>query len=197
VLNRFREAFKPLLERIAEILARLGLEPHEVSLLGLVLACLSACLFYNAPIQTIYAWYGLLFFAVSALVDALDGALARRLGKVSEKGAFLDSLIDRLVEVIIVFGLLGGMATIYPALLYIATSLIISYTRAKAEALGLEMAGIGFMERAERLIFLMIGILLWILDPSLLDYVLIIISGLNIVTIFQRTYYAIERLGRR
>jgi len=130
-------------------------------------------------------------------VDALDGALARRLGKVSEKGAFLDSLIDRLVEVIIVFGLLGGMATIYPALLYIATSLIISYTRAKAEALGLEMAGIGLMERAERLIFLMIGILLWILDPSLLDYVLIIISGLNIVTIFQRTYYAIERLGRR
>ncbi|HME18575.1 MAG TPA: CDP-alcohol phosphatidyltransferase family protein, partial [Nitrososphaerales archaeon] len=97
----------------------------------------------------------------SGFFDIVDGAVARVTGKVSKKGAFLDSTLDRLAEVAIYLGLLlGGFSTGPIVLLALSFSLLVSYTRAKADALGTSLSGVGIGERSERLLVLALASLL-------------------------------------
>lgn len=85
----------------------------------------------------------------------VDGSVARLTGKVSSKGAFLDSTIDRLTEIAVYVGImLGGEVNPVNVVSALALSMMVSYSRARGEALGVKMAGIGVGERAERILVL-------------------------------------------
>lgn len=130
---------------------------------------------------------GLVLVILAALPDLLDGALAKASGSASQRGAFFDSVIDRVTDAL----LFGGLAWFYAsgasprmALLpfaIMAVSSVISYQRAKAESLGLDAKG-GIMERAERIVLLCVGLLF----PEILTVVLWVMLVLTVVTAGQR-----------
>ncbi|MFX0105127.1 MAG: CDP-alcohol phosphatidyltransferase family protein [Candidatus Hodarchaeota archaeon] len=91
--------------------------------------------------------------------DVFDGEVARRTGKLTKTGAFLDSNLDRLSDAIMIFGLIyGGLINFVLGYFIMFLILMISYIRARAENEGIDMKGVGFMERAERLIIIMVAL---------------------------------------
>jgi CDP-diacylglycerol--glycerol-3-phosphate 3-phosphatidyltransferase len=129
---------------------------------------------------------GLLLIPV-ALLDALDGALARLTGKATRFGAFFDSTLDRFAEIALYLGLLYLYrgSTLETVLIYltITGSLMVSYTRARAEGLGLECK-VGLFTRLERLAVLTLGLLL---EQTLIA--LIILAIFSNLTVLQRVWH--------
>ncbi|SMC24827.1 CDP-diacylglycerol--glycerol-3-phosphate 3-phosphatidyltransferase [Desulfacinum hydrothermale DSM 13146] len=148
-----------LLERyLVPILVKLKLRPNHVSLIGLALSLAAGVAFAFRP------FWGGVFTLLSGLVDTLDGSLARSTGQVKKYGAFLDSVLDRYAELVIYLGIyfyfyrqgsLGHGLTLV-LLLILFGSLMVSYTRARAEGLG-QKCLVGLLQRGERVILLGIG----------------------------------------
>ena len=182
----FDGRFKPQIERyvrpVGESLRRTGLSPDHFTLLGLCVAAASAVAIGTGKMQL-----GLLLVICSALPDLLDGALAKASNSASQRGAFFDSVVDRVSDSF----LFGGVAWFYASsdtpqfsivpFAILGASLIISYERAKAESLGLYAKG-GLMERAERIILLCFGLLF----DSLLKWVMVVMLVLVVMTAVQR-----------
>jgi len=136
-----------------------------------------------------------ILFIISSFLDMVDGSVARVTGRVSKLGAYLDTVVDRYVEGIIIFGLLfAGLPGFYlPAsawvFLFFFGGLMTTYVKAAAKEKGLtgdrELKG-GLLERAERLIILFVGILLAIWNPLYLTYVLVALAVLTNFTAIQR-----------
>ncbi len=150
-LERFRDRLAPLTEKLGRLLVRLSPNPNTYTLSGLLLAWL-------APLASMRGlhWAGIVLVAASALVDALDGAVARAAGRVSKRGEFLDSVTDRLSDTAYYTALAyTGLA---PSLLLVALglSISISYTRAKGELVGVTMRGVGVMERGDRVAWILL-----------------------------------------
>jgi CDP-diacylglycerol--glycerol-3-phosphate 3-phosphatidyltransferase len=130
---------------------------------------------------------GALLLALTALPDVLDGAVAKASGTASPRGAFFDSVMDRVSDALLLGGVAWYLSTTEPGRISIlpvavmAGSLIVSYERAKAEALGFDAKG-GLMERAERLLALGIGLLF----SSLLIGVLWFMLAATLFTVGQR-----------
>ncbi len=129
---------------------------------------------------------GLLLLALTALPDLLDGAVAKASGTASPRGAFFDSVVDRVTDALLLGGVAwylagdGGRVAVLP-LVVLAASMLISYERAKAESLGFSARG-GLMERAERLVMLGLGLLF----ETLLVPILWLMLALTCVTAVQR-----------
>jgi archaetidylinositol phosphate synthase len=140
-----------------------------------------------------------ILFIISSFLDMVDGSVARVTGRVSKLGAYLDTVVDRYVEGIIIFGLLfAGLPGFYlPAyawiFLFFFGGLMTTYVKAAAKEKGLtgdkELKG-GLLERAERLIILFVGILLAIWNPVYLTYVLVVLAVLTNFTAIQRMMIA-------
>jgi CDP-diacylglycerol--glycerol-3-phosphate 3-phosphatidyltransferase len=166
-----RKTFKNILDPIAGFLLKIGLTPNSITLLGVVLSLGVAVLIGFGYIT----WAGILI-VVAAPMDALDGSMARLKGITSSFGAFLDSVTDRYSEMIILGGLLvyylqRGNALLPCLLVFLSAvgSIMVSYTKARAEALGYS-AKVGILTRVERvlvlapcLIFNIPMVALWIL----------------------------------
>ncbi|MER3601534.1 MAG: CDP-diacylglycerol--glycerol-3-phosphate 3-phosphatidyltransferase [Nitrososphaerota archaeon] len=188
MLNRFRELFARALTPMALALARAGLRPLHVTLLSLLLALLAlpALLGLLRPALPLAA----LLLLGSGLLDALDGQLARALGAESRRGAFLDSTFDRLSEGAIYIGLAaGGWVPAYLATLALLLSLMVSYVRARAEGLGVQLKGVGFAERAERLLILSLSLLLGYPAPGA-----VLVALLSALALAQRIWAALKQL---
>ncbi len=134
-----RKTFRGVLEAVARFFNRLGVTPNQLTLIGLLLQGIVAVVIAAGYLQL--AGILLIFFSI---FDAFDGTLARMTGQVSRFGAFFDATIDRYAESIVLFGLLvyySGQpdSTTQTLLIYVAIvgSLLVSYTRAKAESLGI------------------------------------------------------------
>ncbi|MGD8599524.1 MAG: CDP-alcohol phosphatidyltransferase family protein, partial [Anaerolineae bacterium] len=152
--DKARDVSRPALEAIGRTLARWNVSPNGVTYLGLVLTIGVAVLAALGEVR----WAGVAYI-FAAICDALDGTLARVSGKGSRFGAFLDSTIDRFEESIVFLGLsihyalIGGAVEI-PLLLVVAVaSLMVSYTRARAEAVGVSCK-VGFMTRPPRVVIM-------------------------------------------
>jgi CDP-diacylglycerol--glycerol-3-phosphate 3-phosphatidyltransferase len=177
-----RERTVGLTNRLVRPLARAGISPNALTLVGFLAMLAVACVL-GAGHERIA---GLLIIPV-ALLDALDGALARSTGKSSVFGAFFDSTLDRFAEIALYLGLLylyreNPMAVL---LIYLAItgSLMVSYTRARAEGLGLECK-VGWFTRLERLAALIAGL---VLERTVLAlFVLAVFSNL---TAIQRLWH--------
>jgi CDP-diacylglycerol--glycerol-3-phosphate 3-phosphatidyltransferase len=140
------------------MLGHVGLTPNALTVLGYLLHVPATYLLATGHLRL-----GGVLVALAALIDSLDGVLARETGRDSKFGAFLDSVIDRLSEGTVLFGLcLWYLATpgrLEVVLEYIALlgSVMVSYTRARAEALGFECE-VGFLTRVERIVLLAVGL---------------------------------------
>lgn len=153
---------------IGEALARLGLTPNMITVIGVLLSLLVAYV-----VATGHLVVGGVLFLVASGFDMLDGAVARAAGSVTKFGGFLDSTLDRYSEAIVFFGVLYFLldtpdAKLGALLVFAATtgSLLISYARARAEAAGFH-ASVGLLARPERVVVLAVGLLIGQLLPAL------------------------------
>ena len=180
--GRFKSEIERYVRPVGESLRRTGLSPDHFTVLGLCVAGAAAVAIGSGKMQL-----GLLLVICSALPDLLDGALAKASNSASQRGAFFDSVVDRVSDSL----LFGGVAWFYASsdtpqfsivpFAILGASLIISYERAKAESLGLYAKG-GLMERAERIILLCFGLLF----DSLLKWVMVVMLVLVVMTAVQR-----------
>ena len=163
-------------------LVRMGITANQVTVVGILLAGVTGVM-----IGTGRFWIGVVLLTVGGLMDTLDGLVAKAAGTASKRGAFFDSVADRVADALIFGGMAWYLASGHDprlALLPFAilgVSAVISYERAKAESLGYEAKG-GLMERAERLILLGIALALHIILVPLLSLLL----ALSVFTAAQR-----------
>lgn len=133
--------------------------------------------------------------ALAGLADVVDGAVARATGSSSARGAFLDSFVDRVEDVLVTSATIFLGANFWIALAAIALSLLISYERARAEALGVRMEGVGLAERAERLLLLIAyGAARCISEPAS-EAILIVLVLLSVATVVARFLWAWRHLS--
>ncbi|MGA6922961.1 MAG: CDP-alcohol phosphatidyltransferase family protein [Nitrososphaeraceae archaeon] len=197
MLNKLRQAMNPGLNRIGCLFASTGMSPGFWTALSLILAA-SSGLTYMSAMFLGSNWYlssmaGSILLLISGFFDIVDGCVARVTKQTSKKGAYLDSVFDKISESIIFIGLaIGGLANPVISLIALSISLIVSYTRAKSEAVGVELKGVGIGERAERL--LLIGILGLIPLEGILQIAVILVCILAGITLFQRMYYTVQKL---
>jgi len=178
VLNNLRDRLKPGLEKIGKGFASTGLSPNFWTAVGLAFAIASA-LVYGLGIE-----YGLIFGGVLLLVsgffDMVDGQVARVTGKTSKKGSYLDSMFDKIAEVAIFLGILvGGYAEPYLVFLAITLSLLVSYARAKSDAINVKLQGVGIGERAERLLVIAIIGIIGFMEPAVI--IVVVIAGITLI----------------
>jgi CDP-diacylglycerol--glycerol-3-phosphate 3-phosphatidyltransferase len=173
-----------LLTPIARVMGRLGIHPNTITILGLLLQAGVGVVFGLGYI-TLGGW----LLLVVAPVDALDGALARVLGKQSRFGAFLDSTLDRFSDASLILGLtvhyLRHGAHFEVVLLFISlvAAMMVSYIRARAEAEGLPCK-VGVLTRLERIV--LIGALSAVGLPTVMLWALAVLS---VFTVIQRMLY--------
>jgi archaetidylinositol phosphate synthase len=197
VLNKFRQAINPGLDKMGSLFASTGMNPSFWTALSLILAA-SSGLTYMVAIYLGSNWYlssmiGSILLLFSGFFDIVDGCVARVTKQSSKKGAYLDSVFDKISESIIFIGLaIGGLANPIISQIAISISLLVSYTRAKSEAVGVDLKGIGIGERAERL--LLIGILGLIPVEGILQGAVILVCILAGITLFQRVSFTIQKL---
>jgi len=188
--QKAREVSRPTLESVGRALARWHISPDAVTYLGLLLTAGVAVLLALGHIR----WGGLAYI-LAALCDALDGTLARVSGRGSRFGAFLDSTIDRYEESIVFLGLIiyyarvGGQLEIPLLLVTTSASLMVSYTRARAEGLAVS-CNVGILSRPPRVAILIVAL---ILNQVLVG--LIILAAVSLFTSFQRMYHVWRTTG--
>jgi CDP-diacylglycerol--glycerol-3-phosphate 3-phosphatidyltransferase len=189
-----RRRFKGVLDAAAGGLIKLGLTPNLMTGLGFAVTLVGA-LFLSQGQMTI----GGLLILVAGPFDALDGSMARLLGQPTKFGAFVDSVTDRWSEMIIFLGLLyyylqrgDATADLMCILIFVATmgSVMVSYTKARAEALGFD-CNVGILTRMERYLVMAPGLIL-----NLPVVMLWIIAVLANVTALQRALY-VRRQARK
>ncbi len=185
MLTRLRQRIAGIFNSMATILARTGVSPNTLTVLSLLfgfMAFLSIYYFSSIPLY-------ILFVVVMGLMDALDGALARLTGKTTRFGAFLDSTIDRINDAFLIYSLkfVGLPEELVIAL--IVASFLISYTRARAEGLGLQMEGIGIIERAERIVGVVLIMVLTSVSMLVSYMVLVLLLLLSVITVLQRIFH--------
>ena len=178
MLNNLRDILQPTLEKIGKAFASTGLSPNFWTLIGLVFALASA-LVYGLGLEFGLIIGGILLL-VSGFFDMVDGQVARITGKTSKKGSYLDSMFDKIAEVAIFLGLLvGGYAEPYLVMLAITLSLLVSYARAKSDALNIKLQGVGIGERAERLLVIAIIGIIGYMEPAVI--IVVVIAGITLV----------------
>ena len=182
--DRLRSLFKWLVDPIGAFLNRLGLTPNTMTMLGLAGNVVGAIFIANGNI-----FVGGLLVLVMWPIDALDGTMARLRGEPGDFGAFVDSVTDRYSELVIFGGLLYYFAmqadVLASMLVFISASgsVLVSYTRARAEALGYN-AKIGALTRVERYLVLAPGLVFNI--PLVAMWIIAILAN---VTALQRILY--------
>lgn len=191
LLNKFRSKIEFLINTVATSISKTHLTPNTLTFLSLLISLLGIPL-------VLLTRRGLILVAViviSGFLDALDGALARITGKSTLKGALLDSFIDRICEAIYALTLLLLGVNIYATLVFLAFSFLVSYLRARGETLGVTLSGVGLMERAERLIgLILVSIMVDIADLLVANTMLALITFLTGVTVIQRFLYIWRQL---
>jgi archaetidylinositol phosphate synthase len=178
VLNNLRATLAPVLEKIGKGFAATGLSANFWTFVGLGFALLSAVV-YGMGIESGLIIGGVLLL-VSGFFDMIDGQVARVTGKTSKKGSYLDSMFDKIAEIAIFLGILvGGYAEPYLVLLAITLSLLVSYARAKSDALNIKLQGVGIGERAERLLVIAIIGIIGYMEPAVL--IVVVIAGITLI----------------
>lgn len=188
MLTRFRATLMKLLKPLVWIFVKTKVNPNLITISSLILTIaylefIVMCFHNDIPLH-------LILYMLASLLDSIDGAVARELGKTSEWGAFLDSLIDRICDGIFIFSLyLLNIAPIHLIIVELIGAFLISYARARGESLGVQLEGVGITERSERLILIFIIIVLAQINKILSIVVFYLLLLLTYVTVAQRVIY--------
>ena len=171
-------------------LARTRVSPNALTAAGVSLCAAAAVLIYlEYRGELLFFWLGAVVFVVGSVLDILDGALARESGKGTPFGAFLDSTTDRMSEglvlgaIALIFAREGNEVALAFAIAAVAGSFLVSYTRARAEALGLK-GDVGVGSRAERVVVITAGLVLapW----GVLPWAIYLLAATAWFTVVQR-----------
>jgi CDP-diacylglycerol--glycerol-3-phosphate 3-phosphatidyltransferase len=193
--SAFGRACGFLLDAIVRWLALARINPNVLTFMGLVVNIVAACLFgyANGDNQARLFRYAGLVIIASGFFDLVDGRVARASNQVSRFGAFFDSVVDRYSDASQFLGLLvfyaRGERFFYVILsaVVMISAIMVSYTRARAESL-IGSCKVGFMERPERLVLVIIGALFNVMAP-----VLWLIAVLSTITVIHRIQYTWSR----
>jgi CDP-diacylglycerol--glycerol-3-phosphate 3-phosphatidyltransferase len=169
------------------------LTPNFISMTGLVLNVVAAVLIWQR-----YFFLAGIAFIVGSIMDTLDGRYSRMSGKGTQFGAFLDSSLDRIEEAIVLTAVAAYFASrqmeaaVAATSIAIGASLLVSYTRARAEALGVECK-VGIASRAVRVVILSVGLVFAkgasLGDFELLEPAVYVLAGLSVITTLQRIFH--------
>ena len=192
MLTRLKQKVQQMLTAEARAAHRIGLTPNMISGIGLVLAFLSAFTYAEWQKNPLYLLLATILLLLSGFCDALDGIVARLYTQATVFGGFLDSLLDRYADAAVYIGIiLGGLCDVLPGLIAIAGSLLVSYTRARAEAAGIKMESVGLAERAERIIILLVASVTAVFwqPTTVMNIGIILLAVLSNLTVLQRSLY--------
>lgn len=189
---RLRRVFGPLVRIIARGFIRLGISPNTISVLAFFLGLCAAF------VLLLFHWY--IIYAVlvfcAGLLDGVDGEVARQTKQMSVTGGFLDSMLDRFVDVIVLFPFLWLPnplpqfgPTVWWVALAITGSLLVSYARSRAQAAGVTDTDVGLAARSERLFILVVTSLLVVVFPALPYLGLLLVAFLSHLTVMYRVLY--------
>jgi len=186
--TRVRPHVTRYLDAIGRAFARIGMTATAMTVLGLALVLTGAVMVGTGRLVA-----GGWVIAAGSLLDGLDGAVARASGRVTARGAFLDSAFDRIGEIAAFAGLafaMEGMARILLLIvLAVGGAMLVPYMRARAEAEGLDGTG-GLMGRTERLILFCAGLVFGFVEPML--WIFVVLVWLTAMTRFLRSYRSIR-----
>jgi CDP-diacylglycerol---glycerol-3-phosphate 3-phosphatidyltransferase len=191
-------AAREILQRSMRGVARTKLTPDMLTLAGVALCLLGAVLVgFEERNEYLFFWSGGVLFVVGSIADILDGALARAAGKGTVFGSFLDSTFDRVGEAAML-GAIGlafhrdsNEVALAAAFAAVIGSFLVSYTRAKAEALGLR-GDVGFGSRVERVVLISVG--LGLAPWGLLQWPVYILALVAWLTVAQRILFVRRQL---
>jgi len=205
VLQRVKQGYttgaRTLASRSIVGLARTRVTPNALTTAGVSLCLAAAVLVYfEDHNKFLFYWVGALVFVVGSILDILDGALARAGGKTTPFGSFLDSTTDRVGEgamlgaIALIFARHGNEVALGATIAAIAGSFLVSYTRAKAEALGLR-GDVGLGSRAERVVAITAGLVLapW----GVLQWAIYLLTATAWLTVLQRILFVRKQLIER
>jgi CDP-diacylglycerol---glycerol-3-phosphate 3-phosphatidyltransferase len=205
VLQRVKQGYtmgaRSLAARSIGGLARTRVTPNALTTAGVSL-CLGAAViaYFEYRDELLFYWLAAVVFVVGSILDILDGALARAGGKTTPFGSFLDSTTDRVGEgamlgaIALIFSRHGNEIALASTIAAIAGSFLVSYTRAKAEALGLR-GDVGFGSRAERVVVITAGLVLapW----GVLQWAIYLLTATAWLTVLQRILHVRRQLRER
>jgi phosphatidylinositol phosphate synthase len=205
VLQRLKQGYtigaRTLASRSIVGLARTRITPNALTTAGVSL-CLAAAVivYFENRNELLFYWTGAFVFVIGSILDILDGALARAGGKTTQFGSFLDSTTDRVGEgtmlgaIALIFARHGNTVALAATIAAIAGSFLVSYTRAKAEALGLR-GDVGFGSRAERVVVITAGLVLapW----GVLQWAIYLLTATAWLTVLQRILFVRKQLVER
>jgi CDP-diacylglycerol--glycerol-3-phosphate 3-phosphatidyltransferase len=190
ITGRIGAGGKRVLDSLVNLLASLRVHPNILTLIGLVINIFAMILFAKG----VFMWAALVIL-FAGIFDMMDGEVARRTKRVTKFGAFFDSVIDRYSDLLLLLGLIIWYAKIdrifYVGLtgLVLIGSVLTSYTRARAESL-IPACKVGFLERPERIVLLIIGGL-----TDRMAAVLWVMAILSNWTVSQRIWYTWRELS--
>ncbi len=192
---------EPTLARMGQIFASAGVSANVWTGVGLAVSVLAAFV-YSSNGSLNFSWtpwnlaavVGGIILLLSGFFDIVDGSVARVTRQISKKGSFLDSVFDKVSEVAIFGGIAyGQLADSFWCLVALGMSLLVSYTRARAESLGGKLTGVGIGERAERLLIL--AIIGMVPVKEAMQWAMIIVSIVAGITLAQRVAVTLRALS--
>lgn len=197
MLTKLKKKVQAILATEAKAAHKIGLTPNKLSITGIVLAFLSALAYTAWQANTLYLLLAAALLLLSGLCDALDGILARLYHETTIFGGFLDSLLDRYADAVIYAAItISGLCDPPWGLATLIGSLLVSYSRARAEATGMKMESIGLAERAERIIILAIASItaaFW-QPETVMNAGIILLAVLSNLTVLQRSLHVYKKM---
>ena len=198
MLTKLKKKVQQMLASEAKAAHRLGLTPNTLSALGLVLSLFSAAAYAVALNQPLWLLLATILLLASGFCDTIDGVLARNYKQATPFGGFLDSLLDRYADAAVYAGvIIGGLCNPIWGLAALVGSLLVSYSRARAEAAGVKMESVGFAERAERMLILAVASAVAIFWFPALNIGIILLAVLSNLTVLQRGIHVYNSLKKK
>ncbi|MGQ9530005.1 MAG: archaetidylinositol phosphate synthase [Candidatus Bathycorpusculaceae bacterium] len=198
MLTKLKQKTQKLLQTQAKTAQKIGLTPNKITITGITLAIASATAYTQWQTNPIYLPTATILLLLSGYCDALDGTLARLTNQTTTFGAYLDSLLDRYADAITLTAItISGLCELQWGLTALTGSLLVSYTRARAEAAGIQMETIGIAERPERIIILatttIIAFIWQTQTKTIMNIGIILIAILTNITVLQRTLHVYNK----
>ena len=198
MLTKLKKKIQQMLASEAKAAHSLGLTPNMVSVIGLALSLFSAAAYAVALNQPLWLLLATILLLASGFCDTLDGVLARNYQQATPFGGFLDSLLDRYADAAVYAGvIIGGLCNPIWVLAALAGSLLVSYSRARAEAAGVKMESVGLAERAERMLILAAASAVAIFWFPALNIGIILLAVLSNLTVLQRGMHVYNSLKKK
>jgi CDP-diacylglycerol---glycerol-3-phosphate 3-phosphatidyltransferase len=192
MLSHYKESLHGVADPVARLLLRANVRPNQLTVAGLGVSILAGYAFFQGHLRLAAA-----LLTVAGLLDFFDGSLARLAGSESAFGAFLDSVMDRYSDLVVLLGIVlffersaDGTVGVFFTMATLVGATMVSYTKARAQSIGVSCE-IGLMERPERMIVLIAGGVFQLLTPAV-----VLLALLTNLTAVHRILY-VRRAARR